>query len=105
LLYNPEKLPLKDVVLVDSLLRFDGKWRATRSLGYLAVLVDGDMYWLPQYYMVKHRLIDRCPKCDPIDPGIEQMTIEMWLAIRREACEEKLAEPVREALVPDDAGE
>lgn len=58
-IYNPENLPLSDVLLVDGIL--DGK--PCRSLGYDSIETEGMTILIPYYYTAKEALISGCPKC------------------------------------------
>jgi hypothetical protein len=78
-IYNPEGLPLSDALLIDKRLRIETKDIKTKALGFDEVTIDGRIYWLPYYYVFKHKLISSCTKCSPAPELLSsEFTIQVW---------------------------
>lgn len=73
--YNPEEHGLGEV--------FYPTWDAPPSrtrwgATFDALTIDEQDYWIPTYYVVKHQLIEGCPKCVVAPAPLEQMTLAVF---------------------------
>lgn len=63
-IYNPDSLPLADILMRDHLMLFNGKEVNTKSIAFDAIQTSGMTIWIPFYYAKKHGIINSCPKCE-----------------------------------------
>jgi len=64
-IYNPENLPLSDILVRDSTLN-DSKTGATlitKALSFDQIRCAGMTVYIPYYYSIKEGIINICPKC------------------------------------------
>jgi hypothetical protein len=59
-IYNPENLPLSDILVMDSSL--EGK--AVKSLAFDDIRCAGMIIFIPYYYSAKEQIISGCSKCE-----------------------------------------
>jgi len=64
-IYNPDSLPLPDLLLRDSPFRSGGSAVIVKSLAFDAIEAAGLNIWIPYYYELKEGIINFCPKCEP----------------------------------------
>lgn len=57
--YNPEKLPLAEILTTDSLLN----GASIKALAFDSITCEGINIWIPYYYSYKENIIEGCPKC------------------------------------------
>jgi hypothetical protein len=64
-IYNPENLPLSDVLLEDSILRDakTGTIHKLKALAFDAIQCAGMTIYIPRYYSAKEGIVAGCPKC------------------------------------------
>jgi hypothetical protein len=81
LIYNPDTLPLQRVLQRPATFTQNGKVFRADSLAYVPVEINGREYWLPDYYILRDRLITGCPRCPakPFSMNFE----EWWRALER----------------------
>jgi hypothetical protein len=83
-IYNPERHPLSEVLLVEQRMRdSEGRLITTRGFLYDEMIIDGQVYWVPKYYSIKHKLITTCPSCpDEFSSELlSEFTIEKWQSV------------------------
>jgi len=59
-IYNPENLPLSDILLMDTFLGD----KTVKGLAFDAIRCADMIMYVPYYYSEKERIISNCPKCD-----------------------------------------
>ncbi|SER40246.1 Uncharacterised protein [Pseudomonas luteola] len=62
-IYNPEGLPLTDILVADKEVMFDGKEVITKVLAFDSIKSCGLDIFIPYYYQLKEDLVQGCPKC------------------------------------------
>ena len=63
-IYNPDSLPLPDILLRDTPFLRDGKQIIVKSIAYDAIEASGMYIWISYYYEIQRGLINLCPKCE-----------------------------------------
>jgi len=63
IIYNPECLPLSDILVTNRKVIFEGKEMLTTVLAYDAIKSGGMNIFIPYYYQIKEDLVQGCPKC------------------------------------------
>lgn len=63
-IYNPDSLPLPDILLMDSPFLSDGKQVILKSLAFDAIETAGMNIWIPYHYELQRGIINSCPKCE-----------------------------------------
>jgi hypothetical protein len=66
-IYNPDSLPLPDILLMDSPFILEGKEVIAKSVAYDAIETAGMNILIPYYYELKRGIINFCPKCQPLE--------------------------------------
>ena len=62
-IYNPEGLPLSDILVADKELTFEGKEIVTKVLSFDAITSCGLNIFIPYYYQITEDLVQGCSKC------------------------------------------
>lgn len=62
-IYNPEKLPLSDILLMDKPMESDGKEINIKVLAFDSIRSCGLNISIPYYYLIKEELIQGCKEC------------------------------------------
>lgn len=62
-IYNPEKLPLSDILLMDRTMESDGTETCVKALAFDSIKSCGLNIYIPYYYLVKEELIQGCKEC------------------------------------------
>ncbi|TAL23264.1 MAG: hypothetical protein EPO01_07525 [Aquabacterium sp.] len=63
-IYNPDSLPLPELLVGESLLMINGKPTMTKgSMAYDVILVEGMVIWIPHRHAAAMGLIVSCPQC------------------------------------------
>lgn len=65
-IYNPNALPLSDILLTDKMMENDGEESIIKSLAYDSIKTCGLNIYIPHCYMVTEELIEGCKKCNSI---------------------------------------
>ncbi|HHU8169208.1 DUF6602 domain-containing protein [Escherichia coli] len=63
IIYNPEHLPLGDILVSDRKIIVEGKEMLTKALAYDAIKCGGMNILIPYYYQITEDLVQSCPKC------------------------------------------
>lgn len=63
LIYNPNDLPLSDVLVMDQKMNSESGVVAIKRNAFDAIRSDGLTFWIPYYYQISEDLISTCPKC------------------------------------------
>lgn len=94
-IYNPDGHPLSRVLVRPCNAPFvpPGAW--TLSMDYETVTIDERRFILPQFYIVRDRMIRACPKCK--FEAIPEFTIDQWWEIWM-----RLLEPAGQASTPEE---
>lgn len=61
--YNPDRLPLADILTSEQTMTHEGRTLKTRALAFDSILIDGMHLYIPWHYVVKEALLLECPKC------------------------------------------
>lgn len=64
-IYNPDALPLAEILVGDREINYEGKATNCKFLAFDSIVSDGMQIWIPYHYELKEALISLCPKCDP----------------------------------------
>jgi hypothetical protein len=77
--YNPDGLPLADILTSEQTLTQQGHLVKTRALAFDSILTEGMHLYIPWHYVVKESLLLGCPKCHkarkaPAKPRAESKT-------------------------------
>lgn len=62
-IYNPEDLPLSDILVTDKEFTFEGKEIITKALSFDTITSCGLNIFIPYYYQVTEDLVQGCSKC------------------------------------------
>lgn len=62
-IYNPEGLPLSDILVADKELTFEGKEIITKVLSFDTIISCGLNIFIPYYYQITEDLVQGCAKC------------------------------------------
>ncbi|MCW1433722.1 hypothetical protein OLN68_06200 [Citrobacter freundii] len=62
-LYNPESLPLSELMFMAVPMIHDGKEYMTSSIAYEHIICQGVNILIPYYYLAKENMLVPCPKC------------------------------------------
>lgn len=62
-IYNPDSLPLPDILVMDRPFTHEGKQVITTVLAFDSIETAGMSIWIPYVYEVKYDIINSCPKC------------------------------------------
>lgn len=62
-IYNPEELPLCDILLMDKAMEDDGKEVCIKALAFDSINSCGLNIYIPYYYLIKEELIQGCKEC------------------------------------------
>ncbi|MFN3769387.1 MAG: DUF6602 domain-containing protein [Ectopseudomonas guguanensis] len=62
-IYNPENLPLTEILVHDAPFLHEGKEIIGKALSYDVISSEGLMIFIPYYYQVTEQLVQSCPKC------------------------------------------
>ncbi|MBX8500899.1 DUF6602 domain-containing protein [Pseudomonas lijiangensis] len=63
-IYNPESLPLTQVLVRDANSYYEGRLISTKALAFDVIESSGLNMCIPYYYQVKEELVQTCPQCD-----------------------------------------
>lgn len=63
IIYNPEHLPLSDILVSDRKIIVEGEEMLTKALAYDAIKCGGMNILIPYYYQITEDLVQSCPKC------------------------------------------
>ncbi|MCP9338168.1 hypothetical protein [Stutzerimonas xanthomarina] len=62
-IYNPEGLPLSDILVADKEVMLDGKEIITKVLSFDSIRSCGLEIYIPYYYQITEDLVQGCSKC------------------------------------------
>ncbi|MBU9309848.1 DUF6602 domain-containing protein [Burkholderia multivorans] len=62
-IYNPRGIPLSDLIMADTMVRYDGKDAVVKSIAYDSIETSGLIIWIPYIYEIEEGIINFCPKC------------------------------------------
>lgn len=62
-LYNPENLPIYDVMFHEVPMEVDGREFMASTIAYDHIICQGNNILIPYYYLVKEDMLEACPKC------------------------------------------
>lgn len=65
-IYNPENLPLSDILVADREVLVDGETVFTKVLSFDSIVSCGLNISIPYYYQVTEDLVQRCSKCKKV---------------------------------------
>ena len=63
-IYNPERLPLSEILVMDRSVKHDGNEVTIKVNAFDGIRTAGMEIWIPYYYEVKEQLINLCPRCE-----------------------------------------
>ena len=87
--FDPEGHGSPAFQMIETLIGADGQARVVDGgLGFEAIEIDEQVYYVPYYYDTKLALVKHCPKCDQNEP-LPQMTLEDWHSYLRERAEKR----------------
>jgi hypothetical protein len=87
--FDPEGHGRAAFQMIETLIGADGQARVVDGgLGFEAIEIDEQVYYVPYYYDTKLALVKRCSKCDQSQP-LPQMTLEDWQTYLRERAERR----------------
>lgn len=62
-IYNPDALPLPDILVADSPFMREGEQVIAKALAFDSIETAGMTIWIPYVYEVRDGIINSCPKC------------------------------------------
>lgn len=63
-IYNPNDLPLSDILLMDKIMEKDGEESIVKVLAFDSIKTCGLNIYIPYYYIITEKLIEGCKKCN-----------------------------------------
>ncbi|MEW5289832.1 DUF6602 domain-containing protein [Erwinia papayae] len=76
IIYNPEDLPLSDILVADKKMIVDGNEILTKVLAYDSIKSSGMNILIPYYYQFTEMLIQHCPKCKKAEQTADSVNEE-----------------------------
>lgn len=68
-IYNPENLPLTNILVHETTLMNDGKEVTAKALSYDVISSEGLSIFIPYYYQITEDLVQSCPQCQRKNKG------------------------------------
>ena len=63
-IYNPDALPLSDILVMDRPFMRDGEQVNIKALAFDSIETNGMTIWIPYVYELTRGIINSCPKCE-----------------------------------------
>ncbi|WP_249415106.1 hypothetical protein [Enterobacter sp. RHBSTW-00994] len=65
-IYNPENLPLSEILVTDRTMTYEGKEIFNKVLAFDSIKSCGMTIYIPYYYQFTENLVQTCPKCEKV---------------------------------------
>lgn len=62
-IYNPDALPLSEILIQDELMSHEGVEGSVKTLAFDSIITSGMQIFIPYYYEARDGIINICPKC------------------------------------------